>query len=451
MRISVLFFTFFIVSGACAESVIPITMANLQGQKNLFEKGWYVVVSPIDAYEYALKNGESSKKAWEKAMELAKKNSDSLTLKESIRRSQETMLAMKHNAHEQSNRLNDSGRTFSEKLSQKSEEDFKAAWKKLNLGYLQYSTSNREDLENLVKVNREFFPNIKQEFKTMDEAALPVLGYFFEYQEVNWKKYFKEGQYAFEEQYQKSGTRSNSLAGLWDVLVGYGKFLYSSVIKTSAHGTSNLVKNSGYYTTSAVLRSYIVAHSTVYSLGANFYYSSKLGYRLISPSVEAGLLSSMALINAAAAPTASLTLKSAGLINKVAINAVAPVVGGGEIVISQIASKATNSALYLSHGAAGAGEVLFETMESGVVLGYSALSQLPPQLLLSAANSAVFLVVDGPKLMLMGASGILAGKNIWELPSGAVMDMKKLKEAGIELRPLSEDPRILKQVLQYAN
>lgn len=451
MRISLFILSLIIGSTAFAESVIPITMANLQGQKNLFEKGWYVIVSPHEAYDYAVKNSESSKQAWEKAIASAESNTESLAVKDSLKKARETSKAMNRFASNTSAKLNAAGDFTQKKLSERSQKDFKAAWNKINLGYLQYASSNQEDLESLIQVNREFYPNLKQNFKTLEEAALPVLGSFFEHQDVDWKKYFKEGQYSFEEQYQKSGTRSNSLAGLWDVLVGYGKFLYSSVVKTSAHGTANVVKNSGYYTTSAILRSCIVAHSTIYSLGANFYYTSKLGYRLVSPSVEAGLLSSMALISAAAAPASSLSLKSAGLINKVAVSSAAPVVAGSEIVISQLTSKATNSALYLSHGAAGAGAVVFETLESGVVLGYSALSQLPAQVLLSATNSAIFLVVDGPRLILMGASGKLAGKNIWELPSGAVIDMKKLKEAGIELRPLSEDPQILKQVLQYAN
>ena len=451
MRISLFIFSLFIGGSALAESVIPVTMANLQGQKSLFEKGWYVVVSPVEAYKYAAANSESSRKVWERAIALAEKRTDSLPLKESIRKSREAMATMNQAAAIRSDRLNDLGDKISQKLSQKSEKDFEAAWRVINLGYVQYSNANSEDFESLIKVNREFFPKIKQDFKNMDEAALPVLGSFFEYHDVNWKKYFKEGQYSFEEQYQKSGTRSNSLTGLWDVLVGYGRFLYSSVVKSGTHGTANMVKNSGYYTTSAILRSFIVGHNTIYSLGANFYYTSKLGYRLVSPSIEAGLLSSMALITAASAPTASFSLKSAGLINKVAVNSAAPVVGGAEIVISQLSSKAKSSAVYISHGAAGVGEVVFETLESGVVLGYSALSQLPPQLLLSAANSAIFLVVDGPKLILMTASGNLAGKDIWELPSGAVMDMKKLKAAGIELHPLSEDPKILKQVLQYAN
>lgn len=443
---------FFIVSGKLfAESVIPITMANIQGQKKLFENGWYIIASPIEAYKMASENSVSSHQALKRALIMAEEQSTTVSLQEALKNARETMEAIQLRGNGISKKINQKSHEVSVSLKKASERQFYKAWEKINLGYLNYSQTNRDDINRLIHVNRDFFPNLKREFKDMDEAAAPIFGSFFEYHEVNWRKHFKEGQYSFDEQYKKSGHRSNSLMGLWDILVGYGKFLYSSFGKTAALGITNVAKNSGYYSTSAVLRSYIFAHSTVYSLGANLYYSTKLGYRVLSPTFESGFLSSLALLNVVAAPVSNAGLRSAGFVNKIAVNSVAPALAGSELAITQLTERGKNAAIYITYGGLGAGEVIFEKIESGIVLGYSALSQIPPQVLLGAVNTAVFLVVDGPKLVLMAASGKIAGKNIWELPTGSVMDMKKLREAGVEFRPLSEDPKILKRVLQYAN
>lgn len=427
-----------------------LTSANIQGQKNLFQKGWFIIASPVEAWNFAKANGEQSQTAFLRALEKAQAEASSIEMKKNLADAQLTLKKLRRAGEKNSSTLSQKGTQLFEANLDASSENFKKAWKKINLGYVHYGETNKEDFQELVKVNREFFQRTDDHFKTMDEVIEPLTGYFEKHNEVEWKKHFKEGQYKFEEQYEASGKRGNSITALWDVLLGYAKFAYHAVVQPSAKVAENGIRNSGYYTTSAILRTFIVSHNIVYSLGANLYYTTKLGYKLVSPSVEAGLLASLALINVASGPATWGTLKSAGVINKVAVEGVAPVVAGTQYALTQASDGTQKAAIYLLHGTQGAAEVGFEKIESGVALGYSALSQIPPQLLLTSVNAVIFLVVDGPRLILASARGKIGDKDITEIPAGSVMDMKKLKENGVDVVPITNDEFILKKVLQYA-
>lgn len=424
-----------------------ITSKNIEGQKKLFEKGWFIITSPVEAWDYALENNEQSGEAFKRAINKIKPSKE--TFSERLESARQTSKEIKSAGEKISKTLLDTGAEVQKKSFQMSSESFKKSWKRLNLGYVSYVKTNEDDLESIKKINTEFFGRVKTDFKSIEDGMKPVLGHLLEKSEVPWKKYFKEGKYSFVDQYEKSGTRENSLTGLWDILVGYASWTYKAIFTPTAKTIYQETKNIPYYSIDLVLKTFIASHNVIYSLGANVYYTSKLGYKIISPSLEAGYLSSLALLGVLNGSITSNLIRSAGLINKVAVKSAAPLVAGSQLTIEEVSSRAQDAATYLAHGSMAVGEVVFEKVDTGVVLGYSALSQIPPQLLLMSINSAIFLVYDGPKLFIVKVSGMIGDKKIDEVPVGTVMDMRKMKEEGLQIETLSKDPEIIKKVLEH--
>lgn len=426
-----------------------LTDRNIEGQKNLYKQGWFIVTSPAKAWDEAIKKNEKSKEAFKRTIEKIKLNSNST--KQRVSDASETVNEINTKEKDITKRLMDTASKLQKNSFKNSSKNFQEAWKKLSLGYITYAKNNEDDLKALKEINLEFFGRINSNFKDMEDALRPVMGHLLVKSETSWKKHFKEANYSFQQQYEKSGTQKNSLLGLWDILVGYASWSYNAIVKPTAKSTYNNLKSVSYYTVDLVLKTFIASFNVVHSLGANIYYPTKLGYKLISPSLEAGYLSGLALMNALNGAVTSNALRSAGLINKVAIKGTSPLIGATQLVFEETASRASDSATILLYGSQAIGEVVLEKVETGVVLGYSALSQIPPQLLLTGMNSAIFLVYDGPKLLIAKVTGKIGEKNLDELPVGTVLDLKKARKSEIEVTPLTEDPEVIKKVLKHVD
>jgi len=429
-----------------AHSSDSLTLKNIEGQKNLYNQGWFIVTSPAKAWDEAIKNNENSKEAFNRAIEEIKLNR--ISTKKRISSASETVNAINLKEKDVTKRLMNTATKLQNESFRNSSKNFQEAWKSLSLGYIRYSENNEDDLKALKEINLQFFGRINSNFKDMEDALRPVMGHLLVKSETSWKKHFKEANYSFQEQYEKSGSQRNSLLGLWDILVGYTSWSYNAILKPAAKSTYNNLKSVPYYTVDLVLKTFIASFNVVHSLGANIYYPTKLGYKLISPSLEAGYLSGLALMNALNGAVTSNALRSVGLINKVAIKGTSPIIGASQLVFEETASRASDSATILLYGSQAIGEVVLEKVETGVVLGYSALSQIPPQLLLTGMNSAIFLVYDGPKLLIAKVTGKFGDKNLDELPVGTVLDLRKARRNEIEVTPLTEDPEVIKKVLQ---
>src|SRR4029077_18724798 len=92
------------------------------------------------------------------------------------------------------------------------------------------------------------------------------------------------------------------------------------------------------------------------------------------------------------------------------------------------------------------------------VLGYNALTALPTQTVLGAANGVVFLAWDGPRLIIATARGEVRWRDpggaqgsvpVQSLPVGTVVDLDALrKEPGVSVEVLGEDPQVVEKVLE---
>jgi hypothetical protein len=441
------FIFFILITSVSFAEELELTKKNIEGQKWLFENGWSLITSPVEAWDYALQNHESSKEAMNRALE--KISLSKLSSRDRIKHSKETMRKMNFGADVSAKKLSVIAEKIKKDSFARSSKQFQEAWKKVSVGYVGYAKTNEDDIHQLSTINKEFFKRVGDDFKDFDAAVNPVLGHLLEKSDVSWKSHFEEGKFQFNQQYEKSGTRSNSLLGLWDILVGHASWAYSAIFKPASKAAYQETKALPYYTVSSVMKTFIGSYNVVHSLGANLYYTSKLGYKIVSPSLESGYLASLALLNTLNGTVSPPALKAAGLINKVAVKTSAPLVAGSRFTIEESAARAQDAVTVIVHGSEAVGNVFAEKLESGVVLTYSALSQIPPQILLTAANSTIFLVYDGPRLILKKVSGLLGDRTIADVPVGSVLDLKKIESQGGKVEVLTEDPKVIKKVLEH--
>jgi len=101
----------------------------------------------------------------------------------------------------------------------------------------------------------------------------------------------------------------------------------------------------------------------------------------------------------------------------------------------------------------GTSKVVINQASAAVVLGYNALTALPAHAFMGIADSAVFLAYDGPRLVIAYAKGEIKNKDnaaisVDSLPVGSVVDLNALKQEGVDVKVLSDDPNVIKKVLK---
>ena len=108
--------------------------------------------------------------------------------------------------------------------------------------------------------------------------------------------------------------------------------------------------------------------------------------------------------------------------------------------------------------AKGATKVTLNQAQAGIVLGYNALTALPTQTVLGAANGAVFLAWDGPRLVIATAKGEVKWRDpggvqgsvpVQSVPVGTVVDLDALRrEQGVKVEVVEDDPQVIQNVLE---
>jgi hypothetical protein len=273
--------------------------------------------------------------------------------------------------------------------------------------------------------------------------------------DASWEKAFARAGSAFREEYERSGESPNTLAALGPVLVGWLRAFYHGV---AAPTSKTIVKTTVAGTTYAVFlpvaATSIVAGRTVQAVGLTVYYTGKTGVKVISPTIEGGLLASLSLLSAAAAPATYAGGAAVGAVNQVAFTAAGPAYAAGVGTASTTVDTAVYVALVTYDAAAGVTKVAINQSASAVVLGYNALTAIPTHTLLAAGDAAIFLAWDGPRLVIAAARGDLGAKHggtasVSDLPVGTVVDLEKLRAAeGAQVEVLSTDEKVIKDVLE---
>jgi len=170
------------------------------------------------------------------------------------------------------------------------------------------------------------------------------------------------------------------------------------------------------------------------------------------------------VLSLAAVPVTYAAGGGLGAVNQVAFTASAPVVGAGEGVITTVFDTATYVGFVAYDGVKGTTRVVINQAQSGIVLGYNALTAIPTHLVMGAEDAVVFLAWDGPRLAIAAAQGRLKSSSeadtesvpsenrsptMGDLPVGTVVDLKKLEQnQGAKVTVISTDPAVIRNVLE---
>ncbi|HLB05866.1 MAG TPA: hypothetical protein VJL62_04045 [Thermodesulfobacteriota bacterium] len=444
-------------NGSSMEDIIPLTAANIRGHKMLYTEGWFVVSSSEKAIEYAKeKSIISSKMAIKRAIERSAEHSIEYAkdVKSDVKEGVETGKGLFKSGTKQSVDILKGTQTLAEFEYAYAKEGFRAGWGRFIQGNITLRQRTEEDFREMASLPKNYFGSLKSDFSNLLEITESVNDRFARNIDTSWEAAFGKASKEFKAEYERSGEEKNSLTALGPILYGYLKAFYHGL---AAPVSKNIVKagvSGGTHALFLPVAATSVAGRTVQSAGLTIYYTTKTGVNIVSPTVEAGLLTSMALLSAGSVPVTYVAGASIGAINQVTYSTAGPVYGVGEGTVKTAADTGKYVGFLLYDGIKETIKVAINQAQSGVVLGYNAATAIPAHLLMGTVDGAIFLAWDGPRLVIAAAKGDIGGQgevkaSAGELPVGSVVDLNRLREAGgVDVTIISEDPAVIKDALE---
>lgn len=445
--------------------IMPITSANLRGHESLYREGWFIVSSTEKALDYAKTHAISSsaRAMAEMQADLARHGGEygKDVVGVGKKSAQTGVDVAKHGTALTKKELALTGQLMKAEIDYGSR-TMQRAWERFYKGNITLAQRTEEDRRALAALPGNYYQGLKRDFRNLHKLTERAKGTVSTHIEGRWREAFGEAQASFSHSYEKSGARGNSLSGLGDIMVGYGKALYAGVAKPAARstvqGTEAVAKTATKVVFLPAASLFIVTGRTVASAGMSVYYTTSAGIKLISPTVEGGLLAGMSLLSYASVPVTGAVGAAAGAINQVAVTAAAPAVGAGQAVVAGTGETVYYAAQVSYDLAKGTTRVTLNQARAGIALGYNALTAVPTQVALGAANGAVFLSWDGPRLVLATAKGEVSWRDeqgaeekvpVASLPVGSVVDLQALgQEKGVTVEVVSDDPDVIQRVLE---
>lgn len=439
------------------EDVIPLTVANIRGHKMLYTEGWFVVSSSEKALDYAKeKSIISSKMAIKKAIERTAEHSKEYAkdVKSDVKEGLETGKDLFKSGTKQSVDILKGTQSLAELEYDYAKEGFRKGWGRFIQGNIAIRQRTEEDFREMASLPKNYFGSLKSDFSNLWEITESVNDRFAKNIDSSWDAAFKKASMEFKAEYDRSGEEKNSLTALGPILYGYLKAFYHGL---AAPASKNIVKagvSGGTHALFLPVAATSVAGRTVQSAGLTIYYTTKTGVKIVSPTVEAGLLTSMSLLSAGSVPVTYVAGTSIGAINQVTYSTAAPVYGVGEGIVKTAVDTGKYVSFLVYDGVKETTNVAINQAQSGVVLGYNALTAIPAHTLMGVGDAAVLIAWEGPRVLLAAVKGDLGGHgkegkaSAGELPVGSVVDLNRLREAGgVEVAIISEDPAVIKDVI----
>lgn len=441
--------------------VIPITAANLRGHQQLYDEGWFVVTSSKKALDYAREHSIQSSALALQTMG-RNLNQDTLQYSQKIARSHEHIRSAGEATMQQGSQRSLTIMKNTQDLialeAEATEFFAAAAWEQFVKGHLSLRKRTANDFQELQQLPGNYFKNMSQDMSRFYQNTDAFIQAVKPDVEVGWQQSFDKAYEAFAQDYQRSATENNAIAGLGHILAGYGKVFYHSLIAPIGRMTKKGAAETGDIGLRALAvpvgAALSVSGRTIESLGLSIYYSSRIGVKIISPTVESGLLAGLSIVSASTMPVTFVAGHGYGLVNQVAMHTVVPAATLTTDAVVQTANTVNYAATMAYDMVKGTSEVVIHQASSGVVLGYNALTALPSHAVLGGLNTVFFLAWDGPRLVVAAARGDLSfnsgeKQSIADIPVGSVVDLQQLnQQSDVEVEVISTDPKVINDVLQ---
>ncbi len=341
-------------------------------------------------------------------------------------------------------------------------ENWERAMQHFIRGYMTYVERTEDDRKALAALPGEWFTHVKSDFSNLDELAARTRDAVSTNIQGDWSRAWGEAAATWDESYKQQGERSNSFAALGDVVTGYAKVMYSGLVKPAARSTLQGASATARLASGAVVflpgAGFVVVDNTIRSAGLSVYYTSSMGIKFVSPSAEGVLLAGLSLFSYGAGVGTFAVGDTFGAINWVAMTGAAPVAAVGQTAAAGTGEAALYGARVTYDLVKGTAQVAVNEAQAGVVLGATAVTQIPAQLVLSGLNTGYFLVKDAKGLAIAaykgeiqwhddtGAKGSVPAQ---ALPPGSVVDLdavNKENSGGVEV--ITRDPKVIQDVLK---
>lgn len=446
------------------EDVIPLTMGNLRGHKMVYNEGWYIVTSSRKALDFAREHSISRSRdaLREAAADAAGRGKGyAANIASDVKGAADGTRRVWATGTELSGDILRTTRRAAKAEFAYASETFRKAGESFIQGNLSLGKRTAEDRKELAALPGNYYANLKDDFSNIWELTSSANDAFAGKIEAGWDKAFDRAASEFRKEYDRSGESRNTLTALGPILSGYLKSIYHGIVAPSSRtivktGASAVTYAGAYGVFLPVASTSVVAGRTIQSVGLTLYYTGKTGVKIVSPTVEGGLLAGMSVLSLSTVPVTYAVGGTLGAVNQVAFIAAGPAVGAAQATATTAVDTAAYVGLVAYDGVKGTTKVVINQAASGIVLGYNALTAVPAHLVMGAVD-VVVLAWEGPRLVIAAASGKIGsgadagadGATLGDLPVGTVVDLKKLEQSqGIKATVISTDPAVIRDVLE---
>ena len=442
--------------------VIPMTTANLRGHKMIYKEGWMIITSTQRSLEYAKRTSIDA--SWQALVQVAR------DVKAGSRQYVKDLGDNYKASWNMSVNILKTGQLITNGIFAGTHYIGKLQWQQANTtmilaldtfvqGNLSIAGRTAEDREALAAIPGDLYQSLSEDFTNLHILSHAIKKKISRGIPINWEKSFARASEEFRLEYEESGKRQNSMVALGDILVGYLKAFYHGVAhpgaRTIVKATVKGFKYGVFLPAASIL---IVSGRTIQATGLALFYTSKIGVKVISPTVEGGFLAAFGLLSYGTVPLLYGGGATLGAFSQVAFSTVAPVAGTARATTGTALATGDYVVGTFTDALTGTTKVVINQLKSGVVLGYNALTAIPAHLYLGSIDSAIFLAWDGPRLVIAMARGTVSFTtednkkekvSVGALPVGTVVDLKKLKKhKGVKVEIISTDPEVIKNVLR---
>lgn len=431
------------------QKIAPLTANALGERKNIHEKGWYIIPSSKKSTKTVIENGAMSFRTAKAMVFISMKEraekypgnlGDTMKMIRSLGKNEEKAL------YQFSKDIYEGTFDLAKWELEQSSDLFKESGNSFVIGYISLGDIEKKDREEIFSTIKEFNKDRMQNYSSISELFKDVSVKNGDTISKAWSGAYKRAVLSYSKEYEESGTKSNTLVALWDIFQGYTiamKELAFAPVSTTVVDSGKIIAINGVAVPVAYVATFL--NQTIVTTGLVIYYPTKLGYRVVSPTLEAGFLSSMGVLSATATAPTIVGGTAVGAFNQVAtFTGVESTRATGAVAGAAYETGATATGMIYDFSK-GSTQSVYYALKSGIVLSYASLTVIPTHLLLTVPDATIFLAWDGPRLVIASVKGNYKGFD--SLPVGSVVDLEEARKQG-KVEILTDDQTIVKKVLE---
>ncbi len=229
------------------KDVIPVTVANLKGQKSLYEDGWFIITSSEKALQYAKQHSiDSSAQALKKVKNSVQSRSNEYAqdITSDVKNAGHTTVKVFKGGTQNSQAILAGTHVLAQKEWAYSQETAQQAWHSLVFGYMYLGESTKGSLAGLKSVPAGYSTGVREDFKALFTSYKELRDASRTNIRASWDHALEDAETDFKQAYEDSGQASNSLTGLWTLLSGYAVGIYHGLFKPTATSSWQVAKYS---------------------------------------------------------------------------------------------------------------------------------------------------------------------------------------------------------------